>query len=117
MTTYEEEALRPDGAPRTRAGRALHDHLREVHEAGYIGGTTWDRIDRGILAIEAEAWKDARTEGYWQGVHDGQHAGLDVERLAAALHGHAVDHRDVLPCNEACAPDIAARLTTEGEKP
>lgn len=38
-------------------------------------------------------------------------ATLDVERLRRALHEHAVDHRDVLPCNEHCAPDMYARLS------
>ena len=41
--------------PRTEAGKRLRQHLLGVHQAGYIGGTTWERIDRGILDIEAEA--------------------------------------------------------------
>ena len=41
--------------PRTEAGRALWNHLFEVHKAGYIGGTTWERIESGILASEDEA--------------------------------------------------------------
>ena len=45
--------------PSTEAGRALRQHLEEVHMAGYFGGTTWGRIDRGIRAIEEQA----RAEG------------------------------------------------------
>lgn len=41
--------------PQTDAGQTLFDHLLEVHKAGYIGGTTWERIERGILAIEDES--------------------------------------------------------------
>lgn len=49
-------------APQTAAGQELHQHLWEVHQAGYIGGTTWERVDRGILAIEAEARADTPAE-------------------------------------------------------
>jgi hypothetical protein len=31
--------------------------------------------------------------------------------LKRALHEHAVWHEDVLPCNERCLDDLAARLS------
>lgn len=45
--------MTPD-EPFTTAGRALYDHLLAVHREGYIGGTTWDRIEKAIPAIERE---------------------------------------------------------------
>jgi hypothetical protein len=48
--------------PRTAAGLKLRDELQDIHRAGYIGGTTWERIEPAILAIEAEAGAASPSE-------------------------------------------------------